>query len=527
MKRPLRIGLICTIVLAFSIASHAFNAVTAQMPVIWLPNALIIAGLVLTKRRYIPDLVLSHAIGVLLGHLLWGLSPLFSIGLMLVNAAEVALIAILMRRVLGMEWPHRTERTYLRFVGLAALPVVAVTSVAAGLLIHGMAGVEFWAAYDSWIVGSSLSTIGFVPLFLLLLREGLPLHTRVQMWEVIVAVCVVASTFLLLSGGVIPGSAIKTFHLVLPLLAITALAMGQTGTIVTTACLAPVIALVSSLSGNVIYDAELVHEGQRAIALGVFWCSAVIPSNLISAMVDRLRMGEQTQRDISAMKSKFMSSMSHEIRTPMNAIHGMFELFHRASQVDRHKLWAQAGLSASRNLQSQVTQLLQMARLDEYAMQATETEVNLAETLAMWKTTTQATLMVEGKTIDVATTMSDTAPAAVVMDLSRVHQIMINFLSNAVKFSTDGTIDIGADMVKGDLHLSVTDQGAGLTEKDKRMVFSRYWRAEGQGSAGAGGTGLGLSICRDLADQLGGQILIKSDYGRGSTFTLSMPLSKL
>ena len=524
LHRLLLFALVTMAIWVLGAVSIGFNTWTGQMPVLWLPNAFVIAALIQTDRKDFAGLVLAHATGVFLGNAVWGTAFWLSIGFVLVNAAEVGIAAYVMRRLLVIDRPHETEQSYLAFALLATLPDVLLTASAGGLLIEQAYGVPFWTAYASWIVGDSISLIGFVPLFLLVRRNGLPAHTLIKRRQVLAALALLGFTFLILQAAAVSGSDVEVFHVVVPFLAISALVMGPTGTIIASGLLAPVIAASSRLTGQAIYDPGLENDGLKALAFGVLWFSAVIPSNLISVMVERLRIAEQTQRDISTMKTKFMSTISHEIRTPMNAIHGMFELFHRSAQSEKQTSWAKAGLSASSIMQVQVTQLLQMARLEENVVVTAKIEVDLAETVAMWKTAAQATLLAHDKNVGVTTAVAKEAPEKPVLDLARVNQIMINLLSNAAKFSTGGTITIGADVVGDDLRLWVADQGIGLRKGDQKKVFGRYWRSERLTANHGPSTGLGLSISQDIATQIGGTLRVESTYGEGSTFTLSLPL---
>jgi signal transduction histidine kinase len=241
-------------------------------------------------------------------------------------------------------------------------------------------------------------------------------------------------------------------------------------------------------------------------------------------MIARLQMAERTQRDIAAMKVQFLSTMSHEIKTPMNAIHGMFELFSRSELTDRQRRWADAGLSASRNLQAQVTQILEMARLEENTIQVTPRPVDPRKLLQNWIVTTEAGIVVTGKNLSVGGEVAANLPDRVILDEARVQQILINLLTNAVKFSEDGQIGIAMRVLRGALVIEVSDTGIGIAAEDQGLVFERFWQVDSGADRRKDGTGLGLAISRELATLMGGSLTLRSDIAQGSTFRLTLPL---
>jgi hypothetical protein len=118
-------------------------------------------------------------------------------------------------------------------------------------------------------------------------------------------------------------------------------------------------------------------------------------------------------------------------------------------------------------------------------------------------------------------------PSVTVMaEKERLREIISNLLSNAIKYSTTGTIEVTHEVVDNTLVTHITDQGVGISEKDQKMIFTRFFRVEEEAAKGIPGTGLGLFIIKEILERMEGKIWFKSELGKGSIFSFSLPLAR-
>ncbi len=223
----------------------------------------------------------------------------------------------------------------------------------------------------------------------------------------------------------------------------------------------------------------------------------------------------------AAAKSEFLANMSHEIRTPLTAIVGFAGLLAArpsldpvgASHVDRIA-------AASRTLLSIVNDILDFSRLEvgqvEISPQATSPVEIAGATLAMFEAQAQA----KGLTLTLTTEAG--LPDFVKVDPDRLRQVLINLVGNAVKFTTNGGVTLSLRHEAGRLHAIVQDTGPGLSVDQQKKLFQRFSQVDATSTRVHGGAGLGLAICKGLAEAMGGQIVLRSRRGSGSTFHLQV-----
>jgi PAS domain S-box-containing protein len=239
---------------------------------------------------------------------------------------------------------------------------------------------------------------------------------------------------------------------------------------------------------------------------------------------------EQAQRDAenaNRAKSEFLAVMSHELRTPLNAIGGYAELMQLGihGDVTREQLVALERIQRSqRHLLGLINGVLNYSRVEAGAVHYQVADVLLEEALAACEALVAPQVRAKGLTL----TNGDCPPDALVrVDREKLQQIVLNVLSNAVKFTgAGGRIDI-ACAVSGDHMMSVriSDTGRGIPREQLERVFQPFVQVDGGLTRTQDGVGLGLAISRDLARGMGGDLTVASEPGRGSTFTLTVPRS--
>ena len=223
----------------------------------------------------------------------------------------------------------------------------------------------------------------------------------------------------------------------------------------------------------------------------------------------------------SDAKSAFLASMSHELRTPLNAIIGYQSLLQdglsgpvtdaQVSQLSRIR-------ASADHLLSLIDEVLTFSRVD------VGKELVQREPVQLRPIITEAINMVAPVAAARGLRVKDeSTDVELYTDSFKVRQILLNLLSNAVKFSDRGTIVVRSKVDHDNVEISVADAGIGIAEQNLERVFDPFWQVEQRSTRRAGGTGLGLSVSRSLARLLGGDVVVESEFGKGSTFTAVIP----
>jgi len=229
--------------------------------------------------------------------------------------------------------------------------------------------------------------------------------------------------------------------------------------------------------------------------------------------------------DANQAKSEFLANMSHEIRTPMNAILGFTELLGKRILGDEQKRWLKSISSSGKTLLSLINDILDLSKIEAGRMVLDYRPVNprsiFNDIINIFKT------KCEKKQLTFQTEVADDLNESLVLDETRLRQILFNIVGNAVKFTENGFIRLSVrqqyskpDKSALDLIFSVEDTGIGIREDQQRIIFDAFRQQLGQSHAQYGGTGLGLAITRRLVEMMGGQIQLKSEHGKGSTFSI-------
>jgi PAS domain S-box-containing protein len=225
------------------------------------------------------------------------------------------------------------------------------------------------------------------------------------------------------------------------------------------------------------------------------------------------------------MKSKFLASMSHELRTPLNAIVGFSDLLSDETPGPlnpKQKRFVMHIKQGSAHLLQLINDILDLSKIEAGLLELRCEDFDLKDALPEVLSTIRPLAM--AKNIQVDQTLE--APLALYADRVRFKQILYNLLSNAVKFTPkDGRIEVACCGEENFVRISVTDTGMGIRPEDHAMVFEEFRQVEG--AASQQGTGLGLAITKRLIEQQGGTIGLKSELGKGSCFTFTLPFGTL
>jgi len=229
-------------------------------------------------------------------------------------------------------------------------------------------------------------------------------------------------------------------------------------------------------------------------------------------------------------KSEFLANMSHELRTPLNSILLLSRLLseNNDSNLSNEQVeFARVIQSSGNNLLLLIDDILDLSKIESGKMELEYETVTIDELAHDMQTLFEP--MAKEKNIRFVVNKQQGVPSTIETDKLRLEQIIKNLASNAVKFTTEGSVELifaPAPSHEGFIHISVKDTGIGIQEEKQRMIFEAFQQADGSTRRKYGGTGLGLSISRQLAQLLQGEIMLTSEPGKGSTFTLSIPVTR-
>jgi signal transduction histidine kinase/CheY-like chemotaxis protein len=241
-------------------------------------------------------------------------------------------------------------------------------------------------------------------------------------------------------------------------------------------------------------------------------------------LVAALRVSEARAREANQAKSRFLASMSHELRTPMGAIIGFSDILAEGIDgelnAEQHDDVERVQVAA-RHLLALLDDVLDISKIEAGKLELSTTDVELgsltADLLATMKPVASAkSLALESSGLD---------GVIVCADPQRLRQILLNLLTNAIKFTETGSISIRGELSASSALISVQDTGMGIPASARELIFDEFQQVGGGERRSKGGTGLGLAICRRLVELHGGTIGCDSDPGKGSTFWFTLPLA--
>lgn len=240
-------------------------------------------------------------------------------------------------------------------------------------------------------------------------------------------------------------------------------------------------------------------------------------------MVKELEVAKNEAEKANHAKSEFLSSMSHELRTPLNAIVCFSELLESKEGLDSEsKDFAKDIVSASHNLLDLVNGVLDISKIEAGKMELINKEYNSFELFN--SLSTMVIPRIGDKPIDFKTVIASDIPPVLKGDTGKLKQIILNLLTNAIKYTDKGFIKYRVECINDyknnqtKLIITVTDTGRGIKKEDIDRLFKKFERLEEDRNTSIEGTGLGLAITESLAELMGGKVTVISDYGKGSTF---------
>ena len=257
------------------------------------------------------------------------------------------------------------------------------------------------------------------------------------------------------------------------------------------------------------------------ISLVLTLAGALIFQRLTAPLIQRIVKSEQQAVAANLAKDEFLASMSHELRTPLTAIIGNSDYLAHGEQDPKRQSIIETIHIAGRNQLALINDILDVSKIKSGKFSIEEAPYNLAD------------LVAEIRRLFAIPTQNSRIPLRIITaceerrlligDAQRISQILINLISNAIKFTHRGSVTLTLFIRNNKLHFQVEDTGIGMSDETLSRLFSRFEQADSSTCRRFGGSGLGLFISRSLAELMGGEISVTSKEGTGSTFTLTLP----
>jgi PAS domain S-box-containing protein len=239
---------------------------------------------------------------------------------------------------------------------------------------------------------------------------------------------------------------------------------------------------------------------------------------------NELKLAKEAADKLNQAKSDFLANMSHEIRTPMNGVMGALQILARENLSENARELVSTATISSSSLITIINDILDFSKIEAEKLTLENVAFNLSKIIELLLNETKE--LAQNKNNNIVFSKSDNYTEGWEGDPVRVKQIILNLLSNSLKFTENGEVNIILSIAEnGDLMLVVKDTGIGMSPDTIENIFTRFQQADNSTTRKFGGTGLGISITRSLVSLMHGKIEVVSEIGKGTSFIVSLPLT--
>jgi two-component system, sensor histidine kinase and response regulator len=268
---------------------------------------------------------------------------------------------------------------------------------------------------------------------------------------------------------------------------------------------------------------------ERTLALKAANTHLTAANLLLIAGTEKAQRMADSALAASDAKSGFLANMSHEIRTPMNGVIGMIDLLLGTSLTTEQRQSAETIQSSAYSLLLIINDILDFSKIEAGKM--TFEQINFDLRGILKNTVDLMATLAHGKGLNLSYSIQEGTSTGLVGDPTRLRQVLLNLLGNAIKFSEQGKVFLEIVQTRKmdeavELTFFIHDTGIGMSEEAQKKLFQSFTQADTSTTRKYGGTGLGLAICRNLIELMGGTIQVKSTLGKGSTFSFTLPFAK-
>lgn len=416
-------------------------------------------------------------------------------------------------------WPETREGAELRVASERTFATFCVLAGVSGTLVS-ITNIPYLAIQPVEVALGQAIAIGFLVGPTLI--NGRPSFER----RVTLAGYCAMTLFIMLSVSL--GNLISSTNLLLlPAIAAFTLILGwRFGLLTTTAsCGAFVFGYVSETAGTSGQQPDPAFLVSLICGAVILFLGSTIYRREMQRAADRIEAERERALEADKAKSEFLAMMSHEIRTPMNGVIGMLQLLTMSKMPAADREHAEIALHSAHSLLSILNDILDYSKNEAGGLEIKCESFDPAELATV--VTDLFRPLASAKHVAVNLHGLGGLPALVVGDRERVRQVLSNLISNAVKFTDTGSIDVTINHARhtdrGRLQIYVRDTGIGIPDDQTDTVFDRFKQVETSNTRRHGGTGLGLAICRQITEHMGGTISLERNPGGGCCFCFDIP----
>jgi len=531
LRYALAVAVLATVYVVAARAGLMLDAVAGFAAPVWAPSGLALAALLILGPRVWPGVF----VGAFAANLITGAPVPVALGIGVGNTLEAVLAVYALRRIpdFQISLERLADATGLIVLAAGLSTMVSATIGVASLYFGGIIPLDqITETWRTWWLGDLIADLLVAPVLLVWASRPRGLHHPERRLEALaLGISIVGASFLILAGPAGPATATGKFtqaYMFFPLLIWAAFRFGQRGA-VSTAFIISAIAVWGTATGHGPFVRPALHES--LIALQTFMGIAAGTFLVLGASISERRRAEEEMRlaharaaEANKAKADFLAVMSHELRTPLNAISGYVDLMSLGVDgplTEKQRVSLTRIQLNEQHLLSLIDDVLSFAKIE-----AGRLDMDIQAVLVRDVSTTLEALIRPDLQKRELTFSCDpfSDRLRVRADPEKLRQILLNFLSNATKFTAQGgRVRLGAE-ARGDfVRIWVSDTGIGIPADQIAHVFEPFFQVERGPTRRYPGIGLGLAIARDLARAMGGEVQLESTVGEGSTFSLLLP----